>query len=154
HKCEASVRGGHSPDNNRGPLCLCMKHMGHNRHVLSTMTSTGKTRTRDGQQPPGPLEVQWNPRNQSPDGHPGGGSSSSASSCPHSPSPASQRPLRWRRPGVRQRTPPRASKSANHCCAGNGTSDEKPLEGVRITVEGNGYDAETKTDAEGKWRLG
>ena len=34
------------------------------------------------------------------DGHAGGGSSSSASFCPHSLCPASQRPLRWRRSGV------------------------------------------------------
>ena len=40
--------------------------------------------------------MQWNPRNQSPNGRPGGGSSSSESSCQHSLCPASQRPLRWR----------------------------------------------------------
>lgn len=37
---------------------------------------------------------------------------------------------------------------------GNVTFDDKPLRGVQISVEGNGYDAETKTDADGKWRLG
>ena len=36
-------------------MCLRVKHMGHNRHVLSTTTSTGKTRTRDGHQPAGTL---------------------------------------------------------------------------------------------------
>ncbi|WP_423190896.1 ABC transporter permease subunit [Agromyces ramosus] len=38
--------------------------------------------------------------------------------------------------------------------SGNVTFDDEPLEGVRITVEGNGYDAETETDAEGKWTIG
>jgi neutral amino acid transport system permease protein len=37
---------------------------------------------------------------------------------------------------------------------GNVTFDDKPLRGVQISVDGNGYDAETKTDADGKWRLG
>jgi neutral amino acid transport system permease protein len=37
---------------------------------------------------------------------------------------------------------------------GNVTFEDEPLEGVRITVEGGGYDAETETDAEGKWRIG
>ena len=38
--------------------------------------------------------------------------------------------------------------------AGNVTFDDEPLEGVRITVEGNGYDAETETDADGRWSIG
>ena len=37
---------------------------------------------------------------------------------------------------------------------GNVTFEDEPLEGVRITVEGGGFDAETETDAEGKWRIG
>ncbi len=37
---------------------------------------------------------------------------------------------------------------------GNVTFEDEPLEGVRITVEGGGFDAETETDAEGKWTLG
>jgi len=37
---------------------------------------------------------------------------------------------------------------------GNVTFEDEPLEGVRITVEGGGFDAETETDAEGRWRLG
>ncbi|MEF3403355.1 branched-chain amino acid ABC transporter permease [Agromyces sp. CCNWLW203] len=32
--------------------------------------------------------------------------------------------------------------------------DREPLEGVKITVEGGGFDADTETDAEGKWRIG
>ncbi|MGB4135199.1 MAG: branched-chain amino acid ABC transporter permease [Microbacterium sp.] len=37
--------------------------------------------------------------------------------------------------------------------AGNVTFDDKPIDGVVIGVDGNGFTAETKTDAEGKWRL-
>ena len=31
--------------------------------------------------------------------------------------------------------------------------EDKPVEGVVVKVEGNGFSADTKTDAEGKWRL-
>lgn len=37
--------------------------------------------------------------------------------------------------------------------AGTITFDDKPVEGVTISVDGNGFDAETETDPEGKWRL-
>ena len=37
---------------------------------------------------------------------------------------------------------------------GNVTFEDEPLEGVRITVEGGGFEAETETDVEGKWTLG
>ncbi|MDA4893052.1 branched-chain amino acid ABC transporter permease [Microbacterium resistens] len=37
--------------------------------------------------------------------------------------------------------------------AGTITFDDEPIEGVTISVEGGGFDAETETDAEGKWRL-
>lgn len=37
---------------------------------------------------------------------------------------------------------------------GNVTFEDEPLEGVRISVEGGGFEAETETDAEGRWRLG
>jgi branched-chain amino acid transport system permease protein len=37
---------------------------------------------------------------------------------------------------------------------GNVTFDDEPVEGVRITVEGGGFEAETETDAEGRWTLG
>ena len=70
--------------------------------------------------------MQWNPRKQSRDGHAGGGSSSSESFCPHSLCPASQRPLRWRRPGVR----PTEAEEFDYFFAGNVTFDDKPLEGV------------------------
>jgi len=31
--------------------------------------------------------------------------------------------------------------------------DDKPIEGVVVKIEGNGFSADTETDAEGKWRL-
>ncbi len=37
--------------------------------------------------------------------------------------------------------------------AGNITFEGTPIEGVGVSVDGNGFDAETETDAEGKWRL-
>ncbi|MCT2225949.1 branched-chain amino acid ABC transporter permease [Microbacterium paraoxydans] len=37
--------------------------------------------------------------------------------------------------------------------AGVVTNGDDPVEGVVMTIEGNGFDAETETDAEGKWRL-
>lgn len=37
--------------------------------------------------------------------------------------------------------------------AGVVTNGDEPVEGVVMTIEGNGFDAETETDAEGKWRL-
>jgi neutral amino acid transport system permease protein len=47
-----------------------------------------------------------------------------------------------------------ASEEFEYFFVGNVTFDDEPLRGVRISVEGNGFDAETQTDAEGKWRLG
>ena len=47
-----------------------------------------------------------------------------------------------------------AEEEFEYFFVGNVTFDDKPLRGVQISVEGNGYEAETKTDAEGKWRLG
>lgn len=38
--------------------------------------------------------------------------------------------------------------------SGNVQYQDKPVEGVKISVSGNGYDAETVTDAEGKWKIG
>lgn len=38
--------------------------------------------------------------------------------------------------------------------AGNVKYESEPLEGVTITVEGNGYDAEVDTAADGKWKIG
>ncbi|CAN5373071.1 hypothetical protein BH11ACT3_BH11ACT3_15060 [soil metagenome] len=37
---------------------------------------------------------------------------------------------------------------------GNVKYEGDPLEGVKITVSGNGYDGSTETDAEGRWTLG
>lgn len=37
--------------------------------------------------------------------------------------------------------------------AGVVTNEDEPVEGVVMTIEGNGFEAETETDAEGKWRL-
>ncbi|MEV4773943.1 branched-chain amino acid ABC transporter permease [Microbacterium sp. LTA6] len=37
--------------------------------------------------------------------------------------------------------------------AGVITFDDEPVEGVAMTIEGNGFKGETETDAEGKWRL-
>jgi len=37
--------------------------------------------------------------------------------------------------------------------AGVITFDDDPVEGVVMTIEGNGFEGETETDAEGKWRL-
>ena len=37
---------------------------------------------------------------------------------------------------------------------GNVQFDGEPVEGVLITVEGNGFEAETETDAEGRWEVG
>jgi neutral amino acid transport system permease protein len=33
-------------------------------------------------------------------------------------------------------------------------NDDEPLEGVSISVEGNGFEADTETDAEGRWSIG
>ncbi|TFD51691.1 branched-chain amino acid ABC transporter permease [Cryobacterium frigoriphilum] len=38
--------------------------------------------------------------------------------------------------------------------SGNVKYSGDPLEGVRITAEGGGYEAEVETDAEGKWKIG
>src|SRR3954463_16598267 len=37
--------------------------------------------------------------------------------------------------------------------AGVITFDDKPVEGVVMSIEGKGFKGETETDAEGKWRL-
>jgi branched-chain amino acid transport system permease protein len=37
--------------------------------------------------------------------------------------------------------------------AGNIKYDDKPLEGVVVKISGNGFESETKTDANGRWRL-
>lgn len=37
--------------------------------------------------------------------------------------------------------------------AGNITFEGQPIDGVSVSVDGHGFDATTKTDADGKWRL-
>jgi branched-chain amino acid transport system permease protein len=51
-------------------------------------------------------------------------------------------------------TPPASEEEYEYFFAGNVKFDDKPLEGVEITVEGNGFEASMKTDADGKWRIG
>ncbi|WP_332062668.1 ABC transporter permease subunit [Agromyces sp. CCNWLW203] len=46
------------------------------------------------------------------------------------------------------------SEEFEYFFTGNVQHDREPLEGVKITVEGGGFDADTETDAEGKWRIG
>ena len=121
--------------------------MGHNRHVLSTTSSTRKPGPA-APTAPGPLEVQWNPRDQSPHGHPGGGSCSSDSSCPHSLCPASQRPLRWRTTGVRRR----AAEEYEYIFAATCTFDDEPLEGVEHHGRGHGYEADDRDRRRRPWR--
>lgn len=42
----------------------------------------------------------------------------------------------------------------DYAFSGNVQYQDKPVEGVKISVSGNGYTAETVTDAEGKWKIG
>lgn len=46
------------------------------------------------------------------------------------------------------------SEEFEYFFTGNVQFDREPLEGVQITVEGGGFEAEAETDAEGKWRIG
>ncbi len=47
-----------------------------------------------------------------------------------------------------------SSEEFEYFFTGNVTFEDEPLEGVRISVEGGGFEAETETDAEGKWTIG
>ena len=47
-----------------------------------------------------------------------------------------------------------AEEEFEYFFVGNVTFDEEPLEGVSISVEGGGFEAETETDAEGRWTIG
>lgn len=38
--------------------------------------------------------------------------------------------------------------------SGNVKYNDEPLEGVKITVSGNGYEADVKTDVKGQWKIG
>lgn len=49
---------------------------------------------------------------------------------------------------------PTAEEEFEYFFSGNVTFDDEPVEGVRISVEGNGFEAETETDAEGRWTIG
>ena len=51
-------------------------------------------------------------------------------------------------------TAPAEEEEFTNFFIGNVTFEDEPVEGVRITAEGNGFEAETETDAEGKWRIG
>ncbi|WP_173923607.1 branched-chain amino acid ABC transporter permease [Agromyces sp. Marseille-P2726] len=63
-----------------------------------------------------------------------------------SPAPAAEQ--------TEEPTAPAEEEEFENFFTGNVTFEDEPLEGVRITVEGNGFEAETETDAEGKWRIG
>ncbi|WP_370647297.1 ABC transporter permease subunit [Agromyces endophyticus] len=47
-----------------------------------------------------------------------------------------------------------ASDEYEYHFSGNVQYNDEPLEGVKITVEGGGFTADTETDADGKWTLG
>jgi neutral amino acid transport system permease protein len=49
---------------------------------------------------------------------------------------------------------PSSEEEFEYFFVGNVTFDDEPLRGVRISVEGGGYEAETETDEEGRWTLG
>jgi len=49
---------------------------------------------------------------------------------------------------------PSSEEEFEYFFLGNVTFDDEPLRGVRISVEGGGYEAETETDEEGRWTLG
>ncbi|MDF2573353.1 MAG: branched-chain amino acid transporter permease [Agromyces sp.] len=49
---------------------------------------------------------------------------------------------------------PTAEEEFEYFFSGNVTFEDEPIEGVRITVEGNGFENETETDADGRWTLG
>ncbi|TQJ29667.1 amino acid/amide ABC transporter membrane protein 1 (HAAT family) [Microbacterium sp. SLBN-146] len=49
--------------------------------------------------------------------------------------------------------PPEEQEVTDFYFGGIVTNDDEPVAGVTMTIEGNGFDAETVTDAEGRWRL-
>jgi branched-chain amino acid transport system permease protein len=49
--------------------------------------------------------------------------------------------------------PPEEQEVTDFYFGGIVTNGGEPVEGVTMTIEGNGFDAETETDAEGRWRL-
>lgn len=46
------------------------------------------------------------------------------------------------------------SEEFEYFFSGNVTFEDEPLEGVEITAEGNGFEASTKTDVDGRWTIG
>lgn len=47
-----------------------------------------------------------------------------------------------------------ASEEFEYFLSGNVQFEDEPLEGVEITAEGNGFEASTETDADGRWTIG
>ena len=47
-----------------------------------------------------------------------------------------------------------ASEEFEYFFTGNVQYDREPLEGVEISVEGGGFEADAETDVDGKWRIG
>ena len=46
------------------------------------------------------------------------------------------------------------SEEFEYFFSGNVTFEDEPLDGVEITAEGNGFEASTKTDSDGRWTIG
>jgi neutral amino acid transport system permease protein len=46
------------------------------------------------------------------------------------------------------------SEEFEYFFSGNVTFEDEPLEGVEITAEGNGFEASTETDVDGRWTIG
>ena len=47
-----------------------------------------------------------------------------------------------------------ASEEFEYFLSGNVQFEDEPLEGVEITAEGNGFEASTETDVDGRWTIG
>ena len=47
-----------------------------------------------------------------------------------------------------------ASEEFEYFLSGNVQFEDEPLRGVEITAEGNGFEASTETDADGRWTIG
>ena len=47
-----------------------------------------------------------------------------------------------------------ASEEFEYFLSGNVQFEDEPLEGVEISAEGNGFEASTETDADGRWTIG
>ncbi|MFC4827340.1 branched-chain amino acid ABC transporter permease [Agromyces aurantiacus] len=51
-------------------------------------------------------------------------------------------------------TPSPTAEEYEYFFSGNVKYNDEPLEGVEISVEGNGFEASTETDADGRWTIG